>query len=160
MSGKHWPWFIVAMLVVNFIGVGVLIVMSRSDPSHHVEKDYYKKALDWDATMAQRRRNRELGWKLHARVSQQGSGIMIDTTLTDALGAPLADAKVDIVAFHRARAGERFRGTLANGGNGRYGVAFPSSRLGYWELHYRAKRDGAQFTAKRVVKLATAEGAR
>ena len=40
--------------------------IANADPSFSVEPDYYRKAVDWDSTMAQRARNEALGWQLRS----------------------------------------------------------------------------------------------
>ena len=52
-KGWYWPVVIVSLLVGGAAAnIGFMIVANR-DPTFAVEPDYYRKAVDWDRTMAQ-----------------------------------------------------------------------------------------------------------
>ena len=51
--GWGWPVFLVGLLVAG-VGVNlVLLVAATGDPSFAVERDYYRKGMEWDRTLAQ-----------------------------------------------------------------------------------------------------------
>ena len=59
----RWPLGITALLAL-FVGVNVYLMrVANDDPSFSVEPDYYHKAVVFDSTIAQERRNVVLGWR-------------------------------------------------------------------------------------------------
>ena len=56
MKLPSWPMCVGGILVVNFIGVGVVLYFSMRDPSFAVEEAYYEKALAWDQEREQEAR--------------------------------------------------------------------------------------------------------
>jgi nitrogen fixation protein FixH len=146
--GQLWPWFPVALLV---LGVGanlVLLTVAAGDPSFAVERDYYRKAVEWDRTLAQGEENARLRWSLGCEVR----GGAMTVRLRDAAGRPLPGASVTVEAFHNARSSRILERSLVPGGEGEgkgegvYRADLPMTRPGLWELRFRAVRDGATFT--------------
>lgn len=147
-DGKHWPWIVVGLLVLNAVGVLVLVLVATGDPSHHVEEDYYRKALAWDAHMAQERHNRELGWRADVAVSASArwGERVVEIQLRDRDGHPLDGAELELQTFHNARSGNILRARLKPAGQGRYRASLPMRRAGIWELRLVVKRRAERFT--------------
>lgn len=146
--GWHWPVLMVALLVGGAgVNIAFMIVANR-DPSFAVEPDYYRKALEWDQTMAQEARNAELGWTISARLGPAGVGAgRLVATIRDRAGALLGGATVTVEAFPSARAREIATLALAPTGEaGVYAATLPSGRPGLWELRMRVSRGGEVFT--------------
>ena len=73
-KGWYWPVAIVGLLVGGAAAnIGLMIVANR-DATFAVEPDYYRKAVDWDRTMAQEARNVELGWRVSAQLEPVDGG--------------------------------------------------------------------------------------
>ena len=73
-KGWYWPVAIVGLLVSGAAAnIGFMIVANR-DATFAVEPDYYRKAVDWDHTMAQEARNAELGWRVTAQLEPADGG--------------------------------------------------------------------------------------
>ena len=57
-SGPHalrqlkWPLFVVALLLISVLAHVFLIAKALHDPGLAVEKDYYRRAIQWDASHA------------------------------------------------------------------------------------------------------------
>ena len=98
--GLGWPIAVIAILGAT-VGANIWVaVIASDDPSFAVEHDYYKKAVQWDSTMAQARENARLGWRIEPRLEPIGGhGSTLSVTLTDESGAPIRDAKIDVRAF-------------------------------------------------------------
>jgi nitrogen fixation protein FixH len=157
-SGWYWPVVIVALLVGSAgANIGFMIVANR-DASFAVEPDYYRKAVEWDRTMAQETRNAELGWKVSARLEPGvGSRARLVTLVRDRAGAALAGAAVLVEAFPSARAREIASVALEPTADaGVYAGALPSARPGLWELRVRVTRGGEVFTRTLSQDLAAA----
>jgi hypothetical protein len=73
-----------------------------------IEKEYYRKAIDWDHAMAQERANQSLGWRLAPVLAayDSGEGADLRVHLADAAGAPILDASLKVDALFNARAAD------------------------------------------------------
>lgn len=141
-KGWIWPVLLVGLLV---LGVGanlVLLAVASGDPSFAVERDYYRKGMEWDRTLAQRQADARLGWTLACEVRAG----MVDVALRDAAGAPVPGATVSLEGFHNARAAQIVTAVLADAGSGIYRAQAPIVRPGLWELRFRAVRGADVFT--------------
>jgi nitrogen fixation protein FixH len=150
MSGKGWYWpLVLAGLLVGSAGANIgFMLIATGDPTFAVEPDYYKKAIDWDKTMAQEARNAELGWAVSARLegaARPGQGRLV-ARVTDRAGAPVSGARVAVEAFPSARARQVVTAALEPEGNGVYAGGIPLERPGLWELRVRVTRGEQVFT--------------
>jgi len=157
---RGWGWpLLIGGLLVGGAGANVgLMLVANSDPGFAVEPDYYQKALHWDETMAQEARNASLGWSVAVsfdRSSRPGQ-VMIAARVSDGGGRPVEGARVDIEAFHSARANRVLAATLAAGPGGRYAAALPLDRPGLWELRLRVAQGEQTFTQTIIQDLASA----
>jgi nitrogen fixation protein FixH len=141
---RGWVWpFLLAGLLVMGVGVNLLLlVVATGDPSFAVERDYYRKGMEWDRTVAQKQANARLGWTLACEV-RKGT---LSVVLRDRSHTPVPGAFVSVEAFHNARAGRVVTGTLVDAGEGGYSGQLPIVRPGVWELRFRAERGGDVFT--------------
>jgi nitrogen fixation protein FixH len=149
MGGKGWLWpvGIVALLAGGAgANVGLLVIASR-DASFAVEPDYYRKAVNWDQTMAQEARNAELGWRVAAAIEPAGRGqARLRARVADRAGAPVTGARVTVEAFASARAAQIVNVALVPEGAGVYAAALPVGRPGLWELRVTVARGAQVFT--------------
>jgi nitrogen fixation protein FixH len=150
MKSKGWYWpLVVVGLLAGGVGANVgLMLVAMGDASFAVEPDYYRKALDWDRTMAQEARNAELGWSVSTRLERgaRPAEARLVARLTDRAGAPLGGARVAVEAFPSARASQVVSATLDPQGNGVYAAGLPAGRPGLWELRIRVTRGADVFT--------------
>jgi nitrogen fixation protein FixH len=147
-KGWYWPLVIVGLLVGSAGANIAFMLIATGDPTFAVEPDYYRKAIDWDTTMAQEARNAELGWSVSAqleRAARSGQGRLV-ARVTDRAGAPVAGARVVVDAFPSARAGEVVAAALEPEGDGVYAAGMPLGRPGLWELRVRVTRGEQVFT--------------
>lgn len=155
-SGKYWPVIVIALLVGGAgANIGLMLVATR-DPSFAVEPDYYQKALRWDETMAQEARNAALGWSIAVGFDGASSPgrVTLAARVSDRAGRALEGARVEVEAFHSARASRVLAATLSPGSAGRYSATLPLDRPGLWELRLRVARGDAVFTRTLVQDLA------
>jgi hypothetical protein len=143
-----WPIAIVAVLALTVIGNVFVIVAANGRDAAVVEPDYYRKALAWDSTLAQRARDQDLGWRLDARLAPLGADgrARLEARLAGRDGAPIADARVHVVAVHNREARAPRTATLAPVAGG-YAAELPLARAGLWELRFDVRRGGERFTA-------------
>jgi hypothetical protein len=144
MKREHlWP---LALTLVLAITVAANIWVMRN-PSFAIEPDYYARAVRWDSTMAQERRNGALAWHVAPVLADfTREGATLDVSITDASGHPVRGARVRVFALYVGRAGEVVDTALVERGN-RYAVVLPVRHAGAWELRFEVERDGDRFTA-------------
>lgn len=147
---RRWPTLITAALLGN-LGLGVILIrVANADRHFAVEPDYYRKAVEWDSTRAQERRNVALGWQVAPDLGAVDGRTdpELAVVLSDASGAPIADAIVTMEAFQVAHAADRLTARLhAGDAPGRYLARVPMRRTGLWELRLAVSRGATRFTA-------------
>jgi hypothetical protein len=130
--------------------IAVLVAAGGEDAAP-IEPEYYRKAVAWDSTLAQRARDSVLGWRLEAElggVSAHGSPLAV--RLTDRAGAPIENALVSVEAIHN-RTAHRLHANLDAVSPGAYATRLPLTHPGLWELRFEVTRAGERFT--RTVRL-------
>jgi nitrogen fixation protein FixH len=158
-AGWHWPVALVGLLAAGVIFDVAFLVVAARDPSFAVERDYYRKALDWDRTMAQDARNAELGWQAAAVLSPAPAPVghsRLAVTVVDRAGKPVERAAVAAELFHNARSARVLEAALAGEPGGRYAGLVPAARPGLWEVRITVTRADAVFTRRLQVELSAA----
>lgn len=144
-----WPLIVVALLAGQVVLLVITALLATRDPTFAVEPNYYQQGLHWDDAAAQKRRNTELGWSasivLGNKVSPLGERD-VSLTLTNRDGTPLDGARIELVAFPHAEAGQRATVTLEPRGGGRYESSLRFRRKGVWEFRVTATRGPETFT--------------
>ncbi len=144
------------ILVVNFIGVAVVLHFALRDPSFAVEERYYEKALAWDEQREQEQRNKALGWE--TALSQVPAGTeptqrVVSVALNGPDGVVLEGAVIEYEAFNAARAGERFKGTFVEVGDGRYDAVMTVRYPGVWVFRLRCVRGEDMYTEQTELRI-------
>lgn len=151
--GWHWPWLLTAGMS-GIVGVNVVMLfVARSDANGVVvEQDYYRKAVQWDSTMALRDESARLGWRAEVSLA---SGVLV--VLTDSAGAGVAGAAVQATLIHNVDAGRPTELVLREVGGGRYAADAALAHRGLWEVRIRADRGTERFAA--VTRAERVDGA-
>lgn len=140
-------------LVFGLLGLSVSIqavglVLASSEPSMAIEKDYERKARDWDLHRAQLAANERLGWQVEKRFEPAGHGrLAACLTLTDRDGQPLSGLALEGSTFHNARAAQREPLRFTETAPGQYRGEFRISRGGLWIFELEAEQAERRFTA-------------
>lgn len=155
---KGWQWPLLIGLALAFtVGVNVVMLFAAgSDPNGSVvEQDYYRKAVEWDRTMARRAASAALGWTATATLgagvrddaasSRAGSARRLQVTLRDASGAAIADADVSATLIHNREASTPVALALRPAGDGRYEAEGALAHTGQWEVRIVARRGTERF---------------
>jgi len=154
-NGWYWPWLLV-LGMSGIVGVNVVMLFVANSDANGVvvEPDYYRKAVQWDSTMAHRAASDQLGWTatvaLSADVAVAGAdegAATVRVTLTDSAGAGVSGAAVQAVLIHNADAGRPIELQLRDEGAGSYGVNVPLAHPGLWEVRVNASRGDARFAS-------------
>jgi nitrogen fixation protein FixH len=153
-AGMGWPIGIVLVLTGTVAGNLIMMRVANDDPSMAIEPDYYKKAVDFDSTMAQERRSNALGWTAVSTMDSlvHGRPTRLHVRLRDASGASVSGASVQVTALFNARANDLQSGTLQREGDSSYSVPLNIRYPGEWEVRVDAVRGSEHFkTTSRVV---------
>ncbi|HEX6313521.1 MAG TPA: FixH family protein [Gemmatimonadaceae bacterium] len=147
--GMMWPVAVATILGLTVAANIWVIRIANADPSFAVEENYYERGVHWDDEMAQRSRNRELGWTLDASLTpiEAGRGAALSIALRDSVVGPIENASVVVRALHVARANSPVEVTLSPTGAGHYEAMVPLERAGLWELRFEVQRGADRFTA-------------
>jgi hypothetical protein len=154
--GYQWPVMIVGLLVLGVVAnVGILLkgIEAKDDA---VEPDYYRKAVNWDASQAALAKSRQLGWKvdLTPSVVESATGaaatpgvgqVTVRGSLLDDAAAPIDGAKVVIEAFSIRKSGQRTTVEATTAG-GRFTAELPHTASGLWEFRVRATHGNDTYT--------------
>ena len=126
--GAWWPIGITTVLATTVAANLWVMRIANDDPSFAIEPDYYQKAIMWDSTLAQARRDAILGWRLTPQL-QVDARDRQDPDQRDAHGF-FRDADLwRRSESHGAAGGARERGARGNTRGGRCGrVRRPARR--------------------------------
>jgi nitrogen fixation protein FixH len=139
-------WFLMPIVLLGGLlsMLAVMIGIATHDDGFAVEPDYYQKATRWDETAARQRLSDELGWSSNVALTALAPGSQLSIELLDAMRAPITGARVEVEAFHNARAADIEHAVLSEAGGGRYHTALRSTRPGLWEVRITAVGAGGE----------------
>lgn len=145
-----YPGMVVLLLAIPIFANFYLMFRAKADPAFFVEKDYYKKAVAWDGTQAERRASDQLGWQLRLGPAGQQAmtlplGQPLRIVVQDRAGQPVANAEVGVLAFHNARAGQQWTATATTDATGAANLALGWHKPGLHELQLRVTRGNDVF---------------
>ncbi|MBA3853836.1 MAG: hypothetical protein C0503_05435 [Gemmatimonas sp.] len=168
---RGWQWPVLIGLALAFtVGVNVVMLFaSGADPNGTVvEPDYYRKAVEWDRTMARRAASAALGWTATAtlgavaNVATDDSAVppsspptpastrQLRVELRDAAGIAIGDAEVSATLIHNREASTPVTIALAADAGGYAGTG-QLLHAGQWEVRIVARRGSDRYeTSLRV----------
>lgn len=145
--GWQWPWLVTAALAFT-VGANVVMFVAASGDKNGsvVEPDYYRKAVDWDRTMAQRAASDSLGWSTTARLERDVSdSTLVVVRATGSDGAPLVGVRFTATLIHNLDAARPVRVALAEFPDGRYEAPAALAYRGLWEVRLEGRRDAERY---------------
>lgn len=148
-AGMGWPIGVALILGTTVAANIVVMRIANDDPSFAVEPDYYRKAVMFDSTMAQQRRNISLGWGITTAIDPIGDGThtRLAVQLHDASRYPLGGARVAVMARFNARANDTLTAVLVEEKPGTYVTTLPIAHPGEWEVRVDASHGSQRFSA-------------
>ncbi len=154
-ASRFWMLFPVLLLTVSVSGWLVMVSIAVDDPGFSVERDYYKKAAGYDAQLAQRAINEQLGWTARiVEVEMSGNDSrLITLQFDDIAGNFINDLTVETEAFAVARGKDIRISTAKSLGGGRYQFSLDQPRSGLWEVRLTARGHDALFSHTLRVEL-------
>ncbi|MBM4342729.1 MAG: FixH family protein [Deltaproteobacteria bacterium] len=127
--GWHWPLWVVGLLAIPVAAHAYLIAKALHDPGLAVERDYYTRAVAWDAEMDQQRKNAALAWQVSGEPGPlHADGASLRVHVRGADGQPVANAVVQVRARHNARPSEAADATGTTDAQGAVTVALRGLR--------------------------------
>jgi hypothetical protein len=147
VAASVWPWVPVGLLAAMLAGLGTMAAIAVNDPGFALERDYYAKAVRYDAEITQRAQNARLGWVLamSADAAAPHSPSLL-TLKVDGAQGPIAGARVRVEAFENARASLVLDAELLQTAPGVYQARLPLRRSGLWEFRFAVVRGAERFT--------------
>ena len=139
-----WPLFVVSLIALNMCFAIATLVLANSDRSFAVEPDYYRKAVEWDATAAQRAHSAALAWDPHVSLAADGT---ITARLTRPDASPVTDAIVTVEAFPSLYSSRREHLTLSPGPDFTHTARLARPLPGLWAVRFTARTPADTFTA-------------
>ncbi len=144
-------WGIGALLTMNFSIVALTFWLAGSDPSVAVEPDYYRKALEWDRSDAQRRAGARLAWSVTLTHSPAAASSTprLNLTLRDRDNNPVEGAAVHATLFRHDRAADRSAADFSEESPGLYTAPTPPSPASHatlWRAQLLIQRGLESFT--------------
>ncbi len=144
-----WPLFVVTLLVMGVsVSVGTL-VMAHSDGGAQVVEDYYQKALDWDAHVAEAAATDALGWRVEIADAPGANETerILEITFRDRDGQPVTELTGTVRGFRPQWASPVAMADLseADDAPGVYRLTLPLSQRGLWDFEITASRDSLRF---------------
>ena len=145
---KAWPLAIGAVLALTVVANVALLAAANAPGSAVPESDYYRRALAWDVTQAERARSAALGWTAQAAfATAPADGTLLRVTLLDRAGSPVEGASVEVRGVHNLAPGAMQHWPLADRGAGTHEAVVRLPLAGRWELHVVAERGADRFEA-------------
>lgn len=147
-ASRRWPLLVITALAAQMaFGVWMMRV-AGSDPNFAIEPDYYARAVHWDETMEQARRDRALGWRAVATLTRtSGQPALLVVSILDSVGAPLLIDSLRADVLPVAHASRTRTLTLARNGD-QWEAQMRDAESGLWETSIHAWRGRDVFTAR------------
>ena len=139
-----WPTAVIGVLGVTVVANGFLFYEANRTEGTAVEADYYRKAVEWDSTVAQASRNRQLGWTVAASLSADGR---LQAQIRASNGSPIDGAVVDVEGFPIAFADGTFSTTMSASSRHEYDAAVRIVHRGLHELRFSVTKGADRYTA-------------
>lgn len=141
-----WPAFIVVLFVAGIGGTFVMMWFAQRDGGPQVIDDYYRKAIEWDQTMAEQAAGEALGWQIEVSIQPPAPGQdlpSLSLLVSDSTGTPVSGL-AGVVRLLRPQLAEAlFETALAelHESPGTYRQTVPINRPGLWDIQVEASRD-------------------
>jgi nitrogen fixation protein FixH len=144
----RWPLIVIGLLLGHMTIMFVAVALATHDRSSTIIPDYYQKSLNWDRAQAERRASEKLGWNVTVTPSPQVDPLGrrdVLVCVTDAKGAAIADADVEMAYYHLSHPAEVQHAQLHTGIDGRITGTLPMRYEGFWQIEVTAKAGEHRF---------------
>ena len=149
-GSRLWAFVPAALLTAMVGGLLTMAIIAEDDPGFALERDYYEKAVNYDAEIAQRAENARLGFRLSAAITGDHHSQKTQTLVANVAGpsAPVTGARVSVQAIRNASASRVFEAELTESASspGEYRGELPLERGGLWEFRFTVTQGDARYT--------------
>jgi nitrogen fixation protein FixH len=139
---------VIGLLLGHILIMAVAVALATRGESSTVIPGYYQKALNWDRTQAALRASEKLGWTVALApaldVDPLGR-LNVVVNVTDAQGAAVAGAEVELSFVHLAHPAEVQHAQVRTGEEGRAQATLTMRYEGFWQIEVTAKAHGETF---------------
>lgn len=151
---RRWM-FAPAFLTAASIGFGAFSVrLALRDHGTAGERDYYRKAAEWDERRSQREAGESLRWTVSPSIVRRSAAELdLELTVADKYGIPIEGAEISVEGIP-IRAADRVESArLRETTSGRYRGAMLVTADGQWEFRVDLRRGEARLVEsfRRVV---------
>jgi nitrogen fixation protein FixH len=146
-----WTGFILMFFVLQAILWTVAITLTAGDKSQAIVANYDERALNWESEVAQRGASARLGWRANLLVDFAADirkFHVVTLTIQDSAATPVSGAVIELIAFHRALAGEPQQIKFVEVGDGVYSGNMQISKSGLWQFEGKAVRGSDVYLIK------------
>ncbi len=144
LNGKH----VLAALLLFFaaiiaINITFAVAAVQTFPGED-ERRSYTQGLHYNAVLAERRAQAEIGWHAYGALEASADGPVLTVDLRDRDGRPVEGAVLSgVLRWPPSESGDRAL-EFSSQGNGRYIARIGSLNAGRWDLRARAEDHGGQ----------------
>ena len=146
---SKWPLLVVALLGGHVLILVAVVMVATRDPSFAVVPNYYENAVAWDQQQAEKRESAKLGWQLKVTPADEVDLLnrrAITFMLTDASGAGVAGASLDVTCFHHSHATRPIRFSATTAADGQVTQWLTVRHAGFWDFACQAvAADGRKY---------------
>lgn len=148
-ASRKWPLLITAALAFTVVANMIMLFAAGGDPNASVvEPDYYRKAVEWDSTMARRSASDRLGWAAAVSLGGTVDGVrQVAVLLRDSTGMMVEGATIELTLIHNREASRPVSLTLQAAGAEGYEGTAAAPLNGRWEVRVDARRGDDRFLA-------------
>lgn len=148
VGAKVWPWVPVGLLASMLAGLATMATIAVHDPGFSLERDYYKKAVNYDREIEQRAENARLGWSTEVELgsARPHERTALTVRLRDEHGV-IEGARGAVEALRNASASRVLAARLEEVAPGTYRTTLPLDYGGLWELRLSFERAHDRMTA-------------
>ncbi len=145
-----WPSFVILLIVATIGGTFSMMWFAQRDGGPQVIDDYYRKAVEWDQTVAQQAAGDALGWMVDVSIQPPAPGTdqpTLSLAFSDSTGTPIQGLTGNVRLLRPQFAEALFETALlaAPGMPGTYSQAVAINRPGLWDIQIEASRDESRF---------------
>ena len=145
----RWPALIVGLLATHVAGmVFAVSLINHRTHTLGVVDNYYDQAVRWDEHQALVRSSHQLGWQVKIEPATEidpAGQRAVTFTLTDAAGAPVSNATLDVTCAHPAHADAPAHLTFPASPDGRFSQSLPMRYQGFYDFTLTAKSGDKTF---------------
>ncbi len=140
------PWAFVGGFLTMFAANGALVYASFTSWTGLQTESPYERGLQFNETIADGRRQLELGWRgdIRTRLDPAG-GTRVEVALKDAAGVPITGATVRARMVRPIGAGHDFEVDIPERGDGTYAAVVAPPLPGQWEARVFVERGRDRF---------------